>query len=153
MSFHDLIDLGTGTLAKRESRALILGFEASIRDIPGHMEGDCFPIRHIHAPGIYAREITLPVGTVLVGKIHRERHINFIERGHVQMFTEFGGLEELSGPCMLVSEPGTKRTVHVLEETVWTTVHHNPNNETDLEKLEALVIAPTFEQFDMKELT
>jgi hypothetical protein len=149
--FSAVVDLGAPQIV--EARNLIVGFEMSMRKIEGHMEGDCFPLKHIFTPGIYAREITLPVGAILVGKIHREQHLNFISRGRVQVFTESGGLEELEGPCTMVSDPGTKRTVHVLEETVWTTIHHNPDNHTDLEKLEEIVIAPTFEHFDMKELT
>jgi len=149
--FSAVVDLGAPQIV--EARNLILGFENAIKTLDGHMVGDCFPLKHIFTPGIYAREITLPAGAVLVGKIHREQHLNFISRGRVQVFTESGGLEELEGPCTMISEPGTKRTVHVLEETVWTTIHHNPENHTDLERLEEIVIAPTFEHFDMKELT
>ncbi|MGL4274890.1 MAG: hypothetical protein ACRCTO_21575, partial [Pseudomonas paracarnis] len=31
---------------------------------------DC-PVRHHFAPGIYAREINIPKGTVLIGAVHR----------------------------------------------------------------------------------
>lgn len=150
--FRSIVDLGTGAIAQSDARNKILGFENVLLGIDGHMEGDCFPLRHIFTPGIYAREITLPKGSTLVGKIHRHKHLNFISRGHVQMFTEQGGKEELHGPIMMVSEPGTKRTIHVLEETVWTTIHANPTDETDLEKIEEFVIVPSFEQFDREAL-
>jgi hypothetical protein len=42
-----------------------------------------------------------------------------------------------------ISAPGTKRVVYAVEDTVWTTVH--VSNETDLDKLETQLIAPTFE--------
>lgn len=150
--FGAVADLGVSALAQGSARQLILGFEAALRNVPGHVLGDCFPLKHIFTPGIYCREITLPKDVVVVGKIHRERHLNFISRGRVRVFTEDGGLEELIGPVTMVSEPGTKRTVLVLEETVWSTIHHNPDNETDLEKLEELVIAPSFAAFDAKAL-
>lgn len=150
--FSAVADLGVTALQQSSARQLILGFEAALRNVPGAVLGDCFPLKHTFTPGIYSREITLPKGVVVVGKIHRERHLNFISRGHVQVFTEDGGLEELIGPITMVSEPGTKRTVHVLEETVWTTIHHNPDDLTDLDELEELVIAPSFEAYDGKAL-
>jgi hypothetical protein len=146
--FSAVADLGVPALEQKNARQLILGFEAVLSQVPGAAFGDCFPLRHIFAPGVYCREITLPKDAVLVGKIHRERHLNFISRGRVKVFTEHGGLEELTGPMTMVSEPGTKRTVHVLEETVWTTIHHNPDDLTDLEELEELVIAPSFAAYD-----
>ena len=81
------------------------------------------PVKHHFAPGAYGREMTLPAGLVVVGKIHKHAHINVISKGRVQVFTEQDGVLELAAPCTFVSSPGTKRVVHVLEETVWTTVH------------------------------
>ena len=81
------------------------------------------PVKHHFAPGSYGREMTLPAGLVVVGKIHKHAHINVISKGRVQVFTEQAGVLELAAPCTFVSSPGTKRVVHVLEETVWTTVH------------------------------
>ena len=152
--FMAVLDLGTTDVVKLEARTKIMRLEAAIKAIPGHMENDCFPLKHIFAPGVYAREIMLPAGSILTGKIHREEHLNFISRGRVQVFTEHGGLEELVGPMTMISKPWTKRTVYAIEETVWTTIHHNPTNETDLVKLEEIIIAPTYGALTgLKELT
>ena len=48
------------------------------------------------------------------------------------------------GPFSMISEPGTKRLAYTHTEVVWTTVHHNPDNETDLEKLEEMIIAENY---------
>lgn len=100
------------------------------------------PVRHHFAPGSYGREMTLPAGLVVVGKIHKHAHINVISKGRVQVFTEQEGVLELAAPCTFVSSPGTKRVVHVLEETVWTTVH--VTDKTDLAEIEREVIATDF---------
>lgn len=100
------------------------------------------PVKHHFAPGSYGREMTLPAGLVVVGKIHKHAHINVISKGRVQVFTEQEGVLELSAPCTFVSSPGTKRVVHVLEETVWTTVH--VTDKTDLAEIEREVIATDF---------
>ena len=100
------------------------------------------PVKHHFAPGSYGREMTLPAGMVVVGKIHKHAHINVISKGRVQVFTEQDGVLELAAPCTFVSSPGTKRVVHVLEETVWTTVH--VTDKTDLAEIEREVIATDF---------
>ena len=102
------------------------------------------PVQHHFAPGAYGREMTLPAGLVVVGKIHKHAHINVISKGRVQVFTEQDGVLELAAPCTFVSSPGTKRVVHVLEETVWTTVH--VTDKTDLAEIEREVIATNFSE-------
>ena len=59
------------------------------------------PLKHWLAPGIYAREIHLPGGTVVVGKIHRHRHLNIISQGSVTCYTEFG-LEHHTAPASFI---------------------------------------------------
>lgn len=112
-------------------------------------EGD-FPVSHIFAPGLYARQMTIPAGGIIIGKIHRHAHVNTISKGRVWVVTEFGK-EEIAGPVTFVSQPGTKRVVVAQEETIWTTYH--PTTETDLDKIEAHVIAPTYEALEQGVLT
>lgn len=104
------------------------------------------PVKHHFAPGSYGREMTLPAGLVVVGKIHKHAHINVISKGRVQVFTEQEGVLELAAPCTFVSSPGTKRVVHVLDETVWTTVH--VTDKTDLAEIEREVIATDFKEVE-----
>jgi len=96
------------------------------------------PVRHYFGPGIYAREITIPAGVVLTGKIHKYAHINIISKGEISVLTE-NGVKRIRAPFTMVSPPGTKRAGFAHEETVWTTIHGT--DETDLEKLEAHFIA------------
>ena len=48
----------------------------------------------------------------------------------------------------MISSAGTKRALFSVTELVWTTVHHNPTNTTDLDELERIVIAESFEKYD-----
>ena len=92
----------------------------------------------------YAREMTIPKGTLIIGKIHRHQHLNFIARGKVIVFTEFGQ-KYLTGPCTFVSEVGLKRAVYAEEDTLWTTVHMTEHvGEDNLDKIEDEVIAPSY---------
>jgi hypothetical protein len=106
-----------------------------------------FPVEHIFAPGLYARQMTLPKGGIIIGKIHRHAHVNLISKGRVWVVTEFGK-DELIAPVTFVSKPGTKRVVVAQEETIWTTFH--PTEETDLQKIEDVVIAPTYDALEQE---
>lgn len=123
-------------------RAAILRLQDTIVNDGLDVGPQSCPVNHHFAPGAYGREMFLPAGMVVVGKIHKHAHVNVISQGRVQVFTEHGGLQELSAPCTFVSTPGTKRVVHVVEDTVWTTVH--VTDKTDLAEIEREVIATDF---------
>ena len=92
----------------------------------------------------YAREMMIPKGTLIIGKIHRHQHLNFIAKGKVTVFTEFGQ-KHLEGPCTFVSEVGLKRAVYAHEDTIWTTIHLTAHvGEENLDKMEEEVIAPNY---------
>jgi hypothetical protein len=97
----------------------------------------------------YAREIFLPKGSFVIGKIHRHQHLNFISKGKVKVFTEFGE-KHFEAPCTFISEVGLKRAVYAEEDTIWTTVHLTEfENESDLDKIEQEVISPTYDDMGL----
>ena len=97
----------------------------------------------------YAREMTIPKDTVIIGKLHRHRHLNIISKGKVTVATEAGKVSFI-GPCTFVSEEGTKRAVYANEDTIWTTIHTvSYGSEADLDKIEKEVIAETYEDLDL----
>lgn len=97
----------------------------------------------------YAREMLIPKGTLIIGKIHRHQHLNFISQGEVIVATEFGN-KHLKAPCTFVSEVGLKRAVYALEDTLWTTVHLTEHgSEEKLGMIEEEVIAPTYEEIGL----
>jgi hypothetical protein len=108
------------------------------------------PLKHTFTSGIYAREIFLPKGTLVVGKIHRHDHLNFISFGDVSVLTK-DGIKHIVGPCTMVSTAGTKRAVYAHEDTVWTTIHANPANERDLDVIEDFVIAKNYDEFPLQD--
>lgn len=129
------------------SREEIMHFQGALMSAveDGVFQEPEMPLRHFFTDGAYARELTMPAGSVVVGKIHKHAHLNFITKGKVAVVTEFGK-EVFTAPYTFISEPGTKRVVYILEDTVWTTVH--VTKETDLEKIEDYVIAKSFEEYD-----
>jgi len=90
------------------------------------------PLKHSFAPGVYAREMEIPAGTLLIGKIHKHKHHNFLMKGSIIVLTETNGVELLQAPLMIVSEEGTQRIGYAVTDTIWTTIHENKDNSEDL---------------------
>ena len=107
------------------------------------------PLKHWLAPGTYCREIHLTKNTVVVGRIHRHQHMNIISKGEVTVYTEFG-YEHFKAPASFISEAGTKRVVWVHKDTIWTTIHPNPTNETEIPKLEEMFTASEYAELGME---
>lgn len=101
------------------------------------------PLNHIFTDGIYIREIFIPADSIVVGLIHKHNHLNYITKGKVTVLTK-QGLETLEGPCSMISTAGTKRALYTHTDTIWTTVHANPNEERDVDKLVESLTVPNY---------
>jgi hypothetical protein len=101
------------------------------------------PLKHSFAPGVYAREMEIPAGTLLIGKIHKHRHHNFLMKGSIIVLTETNGVELLQAPLMIVSEEGTQRIGYAVTDTIWTTIHENSDNSEDLDVIEERTVVKT----------
>lgn len=93
---------------------------------------------HHFSKGIYARELHIPKGTVLVGKIHKHPNLNIISKGDISVLTD-SGIQRLGLGTHLVSCAGIQRAGYAHEDTIWTTIHGT--DETDLALIEAHFIA------------
>lgn len=132
-------DLMTDDLERVKSN--ISRLESLETEMQPHEPAECLIVHHF-APGVYAREMRVPAGTFLTGKIHRYAHLNIMSAGKVTIVNETGR-KTVEAPYAFTSEAGTKRAFYMHEFTVWTTIH--PTTETDLEKLERELTADSYE--------
>jgi hypothetical protein len=140
---HEPIDFdlpAEKTPAKLRER--IAELEAAMFDSPARLHVE--PVSYF-AEGLYAREVTLPAGSIFTGKIHKFEHLAFIMKGDISVLTEHG-VKRIQAPATLVSSPGTKRVVYVHEETIFTTVHACPYKTA--EEAEENLVVDTFEKFE-----
>lgn len=135
-----------GTMTRTAIRDAILHTQRCIEESEHAITSESCPVQHFFAPGCYAREITMPEGMLVIGKIHKHAHVNVLSKGRVRVLTELGS-EEFSAPRTFISEPYIKRTVLILEDAVWTTVHIT--NSTDLSEIEREVIATDYSEIEL----
>jgi hypothetical protein len=92
-------------------------------------------VKHYFAEGTYTREAYLPKGTVATGKIHRHSCINILSKGKIILVTDEGRFE-LTAPASFVEEDAVFLNVHA-----W-------NGPEDLELIEKMLIAPSYEALE-----
>jgi hypothetical protein len=148
MRMNDCPMTATPTVQVTEAmiRDQLAALESGLREeiASGRMEEAKLVVEHTFAPGVYIRKMYIPAGSLIVGKIHRHSHFNFISKGSVIVYTK-DGREELTAPWDGVSTEGTKRSVYALTDVIWSTIHSNPTNTQNLEEIEAFTIAPSYE--------
>jgi hypothetical protein len=98
------------------------------------------PTTHRFTPGLYIREVTLKAGVIYTTRTHKTEHPFVISSGRVTVFHEDGSRRELRAPHTGITPVGARRVILTLEDTVWTTFH--PTQETNLDKLEELLVEP-----------
>jgi hypothetical protein len=103
------------------------------------------PVKHHFAPGLYCREIFLPAGLRIIGKIHRTSHLITVAQGSGIIWNEFGAYE-YGAPLTKLTRPGAKNVVWAREDSVIFTYH--PTQATTVEEIEAEIISKSYADFD-----
>ncbi len=120
---------------------------AEVESIMASLPQGDFPLKHRftktvvgnQSKGMYVREIKMPKGSVILSKIHKTQHPYVVLSGCAIVWQPGKPAELLSAGHVGITEPGTQRLLEIVEDCSWVTFH--PTDETDLEKIEAEVIA------------
>lgn len=120
-----------GNVEQLSTRDKVFIAEAYMKQMPdaSHLT----KLFHYFAPGIYARELHIPAGMTLTGKIHKYPQLNILSKGKISVLTE-DGVKEVEAPFAVVSPAGTKRIAYAHTDCVWTTILNT--DETDIAKIE-----------------
>lgn len=134
---------------KKTRRDILLFIEDQIKKMPEAYIGDSpnCPLKHEFTDGIYVREMFIPAGTYISGEIHKFEHFVELLEGEIIVLTEHG-YNQLKAPLRFKSKPGVKRVAFTIQDTKWSTIHSNRDNETDLKKLKEHHIAKDFIEYD-----
>lgn len=96
---------------------------------------------HHFCEGQYARELFIPQGAVIVGKMHAKENFFLLAMGELAMLTP-DGVRLIRAPYLAVTKPGDKRAAYAIEDTICYNFHLNGDNERDMEALERRYIVP-----------
>jgi hypothetical protein len=115
-----------------------------MRDHPGKLT--TFELRHFFAPGLYGREIFIPAGQLMVGKVHLRDHLCIV-LGDLSIYST-DGLKRFEGYHHFTTKAGAQRTAYAHTDAWFTTIHANPGDERDIAKIEARNVSDDFSLID-----
>lgn len=98
------------------------------------------PLKHYFTPGLYIREIFMPAGAVLTSMEHKTEHPFIISHGLIRVYSDNEGPVVYQAPYTGITKPGTRRVLHALEDTIWTTIHANPDNIQDPDEIGEMIL-------------
>jgi hypothetical protein len=109
------------------------------------------PVKHVIGGGIYARQITMPKGTLAIGHAHSDECINIVTAGSVSVVID-GRVVVVKAPAMFTSAPLDRKVGYVHEDVTWITVHSTI--DTDIAKIESkiLVKSKAFNEHEKKRM-
>jgi hypothetical protein len=96
--------------------------------------------KHYFGPSLYIKEVTMPAGTVVIGKPHKMEHMCILLQGRMIIVKESGEKVELVAPMTFMGSKGRK-IAYIIETVVFQNVY--ATEETDIEKLENMCVDNT----------
>jgi hypothetical protein len=103
------------------------------------------PLQHFFLPGVCVRVMTLPAGTLLTGKIHKQKHIAALIKGKLRL-ADGENASIIEAGYIGYGEAGIKRLGYAEEDSIF--VNILATNITDIEELESELVVDTFDQFE-----
>ena len=97
------------------------------------------PVTHHFADGVYGREMFIPAGTMLTGKVHRFSTLNLLIQGEITVTTP-EGVKRICAPAVFTSPAGCKKVGFAHTDVRWVNVH--PTKLTNVADIEAKFIVP-----------
>jgi len=126
---------------KRTIRESVAKLEEAMEQHPDKVDLYSQAVHHF-ADGVYARELFMPAGTTITSLIHKTDHFCFVLKGKAEVVDEGAGIVTVEAPCMLRTLAGTKRALHILEDSLWVGVYANPDEEREIEDIAQRIISP-----------
>ena len=130
-------------LAEQGNMPAILALEAAMRVMP-QIESEP---KHYRMDGVYVRELFIPAGTLLTGKIHNHESIGILAQGRLRI-TNGTDSVIVEAPYVTVDKPGVKRLGYAETDCTFLCVHRT-DSET-LEEMEEELVSETFEDYERK---
>ncbi len=110
-------------------------------------DSSLFPLKHTFGDGTYIRQMSMTKGSWCIGKIHKQNHVWFLLSGMITVATDSGTIDHIA-PCYTKSPSGAKRIIYAHEDSIFVTVHKNPNDYKDIDTLEKYIVAETYKEYE-----
>jgi hypothetical protein len=135
-------------LVNLDHREKMASLEEAVLSSPDNIDINKLECHHYFSHGLYTRELHIPAGVVITGKIHRHSNVNILSKGKVIAVTDKGRVV-LEAPYTLVSGELIKKAIYAIEDAVW--INCLPwDKEPSVDLVEEEYIVPTYETIEGK---
>jgi hypothetical protein len=99
--------------------------------------------KHYFHGGMYCREVFRHAGVLVVGAVHKKEHFYLIVSGTVAITDGEGNVQEVTGPHLFQSKPGTKRAVYAVTDALCMTFHAIDATTVEAAEAELVELEPS----------
>lgn len=152
MDFGGLIKIPEGKLSLEDYREWIEDQERKVMAEFETMDrhsclSNGYKLEEAITPGIYTRELTMPAGSIVFSRIHLQTHPYMVVKGKVNVY-DGESIQTIEAPHKGITKAGTKRLLHVLEDTTWITFHPVTDETVEDCDRDGVITCETFETYD-----
>jgi len=127
-------------IPNKDYRIALLKMERAIKNAPqGYMTTKDFKTEHTFADGLYIRKTYVPKGCIFLTFIHKKSHPAVMVGDHTLI--EPTGNRRIKGVHNFITSAGTQRVCYAHEDSYCITVHLNPDNKQDIDRIEDRIYA------------
>ena len=112
------VTYGSGFNVAADMRGKVAALQVELSNLPQYQP----KTTHYFHGGMYCREVFREAGVLVVGAVHKKEHFYLIVSGTVAITTD-EGVQEVTGPHLFLSKPGTKRAVYAITDALCMTFH------------------------------
>jgi hypothetical protein len=84
-------------------------------------------VNHYVSRDVYVRELVIPKGVLVIGRVHKYDHVSIMLEGEMLMWTSDKGAFKIKAPFISTTKAGSKRVGFALSDTRFVTAHGTPN--------------------------
>lgn len=127
-----------------ENRERFNKLEEFIFSFPQLVEED-YDLTEYNSGGMYGRQITIPRGACITGRIYKVDHLEIMLKGDIVILSADGGAKRYTGYNVIEAKAGKRQAGFAYEDTTWLTVNIVPGDVEDKLGYTAVL---TYEEFN-----
>jgi hypothetical protein len=105
------------------------------------------PIFNFFADGVYVREMRVPAGTTITGKIHKTSTVDVLLEGSIVVVNDSGIPTRMDAPQVFESNPGVSKAGYAITDVRWLTIHGVETDTRDIAQLELELVVEDYQQY------
>jgi len=127
-------------------RTLFDKLESELKKLPQLTDED-YQLKEYYSGGLYCRQITIPAGALITGRIYKFDHIEMMVSGEITIISADGPKNTYEGFNVISAKSGKRQAGLAISDTVWMTVNQVPEN-VPLNKMLDYTSVLTYEEYD-----